>query len=62
MKAKKDRPVATDPRLIAALLKPTIDMMRAAGIARMSCGKNKSFVVQMESGEVIDIEAPTSKN
>lgn len=52
---------AGSARLLAALLKPTIDMMREAGISRMACGREKSFVLQMESGEVITIDPPNAK-
>lgn len=50
---------ACSRRLLAALLKPTIDMMQEAGISRMSCGHDKSFVLQMEDGKVITIDQPT---
>lgn len=45
-------------RLLSALLQPTIEMMLRSGIARMSCGKDKGFVLQMETGEVIEVAAP----
>jgi len=48
-------------RLLSALLHPTIEMMIRAGISRMSCSKDKGFVLQMESGEVIEVDSPTPK-
>lgn len=45
-------------RLLAALLAPTVTMMRSAGIARMACDHEKGFVLQMEDGTVIEIPTP----
>ena len=50
--------IAARERLLSALLQPTIEMMLRSGIARMSCGRDKGFVLQMETGEVIEIAAP----
>ena len=35
-----------------------IEMMHRAGISRMACGRDKSFVLQMEAGDVIEVAAP----
>jgi len=55
---KTPSPTLDLERLLAALLKPTIEMMQAAGIARMACGRDKSFVLQMESGATVTIDPP----
>lgn len=57
----KDQADESRERLLSALLQPTIEMMIRAGITRMSCGKDKGFVLQMESGEVIEVDSPTPK-
>lgn len=40
-------------RVIAALLTPTIEAMRQAGIARIGIERDKSILLQMDSAEVI---------
>jgi hypothetical protein len=44
---------ATHHRVIAALLTPTIEAMRQAGISRLGIERDKSILLQMDDGEVI---------
>lgn len=49
-------PVKT--RLLATLLEPTVEMMKRAGIKRVTIERDKGLVLQLESGEVVSIERP----
>lgn len=56
MKMTETEKEAERERLLAALLAPTLDVMKRAGIARMGIYQDGSIVLQMEAGGVVTID------
>jgi hypothetical protein len=58
----RDTTPAMQTQLLAALLQPTIEMMFRADILRMTCGTDKSFVIQFGNGDVVTLPPPPANS
>lgn len=61
MKMTETEKEAERERLLAALLTPTLEVMKRAGIARMGIYQDGSIVLQMEAGGVVTIEPQSTR-